>query len=170
MKSCFGPDLEDHDSLREDWRVYIYIQHDLDNYLCVASDQSFDRKEMVQIMREHYSQKYARLKLQIKAYMVEPLLAAEPGDKAIIAKPNGLPNRIYTKINPINLYARQTAWIISWRVTWQAIMTSFAAALTDAQVGMRVKFGTFILSRWKPLGDSAGYDLHKFPQMLRDER
>lgn len=179
MKSCFGPDLEELDSLRKAWRVHIYMQHDLDNYICVSSDQSFDRKKMVQILRENYIEKYARHKLRIKAYMVEPLLAAEPGDKVIIAKPNGIAQPDLQKNQPNQLLStpyRMDNLLESGLVNnHDLIRSSLDRCLSlfkyiDAQVGMRVKFGTFIMSRWKPLGDSAGYDLHKFPEILRDER
>lgn len=190
MKGCFGADLEDLDSLRKTWRVHIYIQHDLNNYLCVASAQSFDRKEMVQVLRNLYTEKYARLKLQIKAYLVEPPLVTEPGDKVIISKCNGFYHPTLQKDQNNQLQPLQTedqkrneaagtrgnnlmAGVPS--ANHDLIRSHLDRCLSmlkyvDSQVGLRVKFGTFILSRWKTPGGSASYPLHKFPEILTDNK
>jgi hypothetical protein len=189
MKSCFGVDLEDLDSLRKAWRVHIYIQHDLNNYLCVASVQSFDRKEMVQVLRDLYTEKYARLKLQIKAYMVEPPLAIDPGDKVVISKTNGihhprLQKDLNNQLQPLQTGSQKHK---AGATGLNNLMAGVQAAnhdlirshldrclsmlkYVDCQVGLRVKFGTFILSRWKTPGGSASYPLHKFPGMLTDNK
>lgn len=189
MKSCFGADLEDLDSLRKTWRVHIYIQHDLNNYLCVASAQSFDRKEMVQVLRDLYTEKYARIKLQIKAYMVEPPLAIDPGDKVVISKSNGIhkptlqrdPNHQLQPLQTENQKHKAGATGVNnlmagvQAANHDLIRSHLDRCLSmlkyvDSQVGLRVKFGTFILSRWKTPGGSVSYPLHKFPEMLTDNK
>ncbi|KAJ5995155.1 hypothetical protein N7481_002132 [Penicillium waksmanii] len=160
MKSCFGADLEDLDSLRKTWRVHIYIQHDLNNYLCVASDQSFDRKEMVQILHKVVISKSNGIH--------QPTLQKDPNNQL---------QPLQTERNKHKAAAPSVENLMSGvqAVNHNLIRSHLDRCLSlikyvDAQVGVRVKFGTFIVSRWKTPGGSASYPLHKFPEMLRDEK
>jgi hypothetical protein len=184
MKSCFGADLQELDHLRKTWRVHIYIQHDLENYLCVASHEEFNRREMLRTLRELYAQKHAIYKLQINAYMIEPPLATEPGALVIMSKPNGIAHPTlqrdqilkFQPTAPLGVQNEPPSHMVATKGKDSAVIHSNLdrcmrlIKYIDGQFLIRVKFGILILSPWKAAGGTASYPLNKFPGVLRDKR
>jgi hypothetical protein len=184
MKGCFGADLQELDHLRKTWRVHIYIQHDLENYLCVASHEEFNRREMLRTLRELYAQKHAIYKLQINAYMIEPPLATEPGALVIMSKPNGIAHPTlqrdqilkFQPTAPLGVQNEPPSHMVATKGKDSAVIHSNLdrcmrlIKYIDGQFLIRVKFGILILSPWKTAGGTASYPLKEFPGVLRDKR
>lgn len=180
LKTCFGEDLEDLDYLRQQYRIHVYMQSELPNYICLASETAFDTAEITQKLRELWKQKVARLEFRIKAYMMEPPERNPRADQVAITKQDGaaLANLHLTQAREFKSKLGTLAKGMSClpesnhkriRDGLNACMSRIKHLNTDMR--LRIKFGSFVHDRWKGGGGTdAIYPLNEFPGLLSDDR
>lgn len=180
LKKCFGDDLEGLDFLRTKHHVYVYVQPDLVNFLCVASDEKFDQREMTERLRALWRQKFARFEIRVKLYMVQPPQRDQTADKVAISKTSGVAQPVlYTSqlghSSSQNGSLQQRVAEVSEennkRLRNNLLQFLSLVKYVDSDMKISVKFGTFVFDRWKSTnGIRTLYPLREFPEMLMDER
>ncbi|KAK5791140.1 hypothetical protein VI817_006449 [Penicillium citrinum] len=179
IKTCFGDELEELDFLRKKYSVHIYIQTELDHHICFASDRKFDKSTITNIIRRLWTHHFARSQIKTKLYMIQPPEPNTQGDRIFIAKNNGVAQanifRYQSNQSPGHFEASRHETSNLLAMNQRNMCDNLDRCVRtmkhiDCDMRICVKFGTFILDRWKTINGVSQYPLQEFPEMLLDER
>lgn len=179
IKMCFGDELEGLDFLRKKYSVHIYIQTELDHHICFASDKKFDKSKITNIIRRLWTHHFARSQIQTKLYMIQPPEPNTQADRVVIAKRNGVSQASIFRYQTnqslghpeISRQGMVNVTGMNHRNICENLDRCFRTVKhIDSDMRICVKFGTFILDRWRSINGISQYPLGEFPEMLLDER